>query len=115
MSMINKFYGKEFSTFTGTQKSFIKKNLGTIYQITQRTLSRNGYPEVAARMHQQGKQLVTFYLHPDGRITGLRFKKRLGVTSLDRNTMNVIRIAYKDYPHPKTKTKITFYVLYSLY
>lgn len=114
-SMINKFYGSEFAKFTGTQQAFIEKNLGNIYRITQRTLTRNGYPEVAARTKQEGTQLVTFYLHPNGKITGLRYKKSLGYASLDENTIKVIGIAYKDYPRPTTKTKITFYVEYSLH
>lgn len=115
MRMIKQFYGSEFNAFTPTQKKFIEKNLGSIYQITQRTLTRNGYPSVAARTHQQGTQIVTFYLHPNGAISGLRLKKRVGYASLDKNTIRVIRIAYKDYPRPKTKTKITFYVEYSLF
>jgi len=115
MRMIKQFYGSEFNSFTKTQKRFIEKNLGSIYQITQRTLTRNGYPSVAAKTHQQGTQVVTFYLHPNGRITGLKLKKRIGHASLDKNTLRVIRIAYKDYPRPKTKTKITFYVEYSLF
>ncbi len=115
MRMIKKFYGSEFNSFTKTQKKFIEKNLGSIYRITQRTLTRNGYPYVAQKTHQQGTAIVTFYLHPNGKITGLRLKKRIGYASLDRNTIKVIRIAYKDYPRPKTKTKITFYVEYSLY
>jgi TonB family protein len=115
MRMIKQFYGSEFNSFTKTQKRFIEKNLGSIYQITQRTLTRNGYPSVAAKTHQQGTQIVTFYLHPNGRITGLKLKKRIGHASLDKNTLRVIRIAYKDYPRPKTKTKITFYVEYSLF
>ncbi|HHD79729.1 MAG TPA: TonB family protein, partial [Epsilonproteobacteria bacterium] len=115
MRMITQFNGSEFNAFTPTQKKFIEKNLGSIYQITQRTLTRNGYPSVAARTHQQGTQIVTFYLHPNGASSGLRLKKRVGYASLDKNTIRVIRIAYKDYPRPKTKTKITFYVEYSLF
>ena len=115
MRMIKQFYGSEFNAFTPTQKKFIEKNLGSIYRITQRTLTRNGYPRVAARTQQQGTQIVTFYLHPNGAISGLRLKKRVGYASLDKNTIKVIRIAYKDYPRPKTKTKITFYVEYSLF
>ena len=114
MRMIRQFYGSEFNSFTKTQKRFIKKHLGSIYQITQRTLSRNGYPWVAQKTRQQGTAIVTFYLHPNGNISGLRLKKRIGYAALDKNTIKVIRIAYKDYPRPKTKTKITFYVQYTL-
>ncbi len=113
--MIKKLYGSEFNTFTPTQKKFIKKNLGNIHRITQRTLTRNGYPDVAIRTKQKGTNIVSFYLHPNGNITGLRLKTRIGYAALDQNTLEVIRIAYKDYPQPKSKTKITFYVKYSIY
>ena len=113
--MIHKLYGREFNTYSPTQKKFIRKNLGLIHRITQRTLTRNGYPETAARTQQQGTNVVAFYLHPNGDISRLRLKKRLGYASLDQNTLQVIRIAYKNYPRPSKKTKIIFYVQYSIY
>jgi TonB family protein len=113
--MIKQLYGSEFDSFTPTQKKFIKKNLGLIHRITQRTLIQNGYPDIAVRTRQEGTNVVTFYLHPNGNITNLRLLSRIGYTALDDNTLQVIRIAYKDYPRPKTKTKITFYVQYRIY
>lgn len=113
--MIKNLYGGEFNTYSPTEKKFIENNLGTIHQITQRTLSSNGYPAVAVRTRQQGTNVVSFYLHPNGDISGLTLKKRMGYESLDQNTLDVIRIAYKDYPLPNKKTKIMFYVQYSLY
>ncbi len=113
--MIKQLYGKEFNTFSQTQKKFIKNNLGTIHRITQRTLTFNGYPDVAVRTKQQGTNVVSFYLHPNGDITGLKLKRHIGYASLDQNTLEVIRIAYKNYPLPNKKTKIMFYVTYSLY
>ena len=113
--MINQLYGREFDTFSPSQKKFIKHNLGLIHRITQRTLTRNGYPEVAIRTRQQGTNVVSFYLHPNGDISNLKLKTKIGYTALDRNTLEVIRIAYKDYPLPNQKTKIVFYVQYSIY
>ncbi len=113
--MIKQLYGGEFNTYSPAQKKFIENNLGTIHQITQRTLTVNGYPSVAVRTRQQGTNVVSFYLHPDGDISDLKLKKRIGYESLDQNTLDVIRIAYKDYPLPNKKTKIMFYVQYSLY
>jgi len=113
--MINQLYGKEFASFSPTQKKFIKKNLGLIHRITQRTLTRNGYPEVAVRTRQQGTNVVSFYLHPNGDISNLRLKTKIGYAALDDNTLEVIRIAYKDYPLKNKKTKIVFYVQYSIY
>jgi len=111
--MIQKLYGKEFDTFSETQKKFIRNNLGTIHRITQNTLTRNGYPEIAVRTRQQGTNVVSFYLHPNGDISDLRLKTHIGYAALDENTLEVIRIAYKDYPDKKTK--IVFYVRYSIY
>jgi TonB family protein len=113
--MIKQLYGNEFNSFSPTQKKFIQNNLGTIHRITQRTLIRNGYPRVAVQTKQQGTNVVSFYLHPNGDITGLRLKRRMGYEALDQNTLDVIRIAYKNYPLPNKKTKIMFYVTYTLY
>lgn len=113
--MINKLYGEEFHTYSETQKKFIKNNLGTIHSITQRTLTRNGYPEIAVRTRQQGTNIVSFYLHPNGDISDLKLKRHIGHQALDQNTLDVIRTAYKDYPLPNKKTKIIFYVKYSIY
>jgi len=113
--MIKRLYGKTFNTFTPSQKKFIRHNLNIIQQITQRTLSRNGYPTVAIQTQQEGINIVSFYLHPNGDISGLRLKKRIGYTALDNNTLKVIKIAYKNYPLPNQTTKITFYVQYSMY
>lgn len=113
--MIKKLYGPEFNTYSPTQKKFIRNNLSTIHRITQNTLSRNGYPSVAARTNQEGTNVVSFYLHPNGDISGLTLKTPIGYAALDQNTLNVIRIAYKDYPLPNKKTKIVFYVTYRLY
>ena len=113
--MIKKLYGEEFNTYSQTQKKFIKNNLGTIHSITQRTLTRNGYPDVSVRTRQQGTNIVSFYLHPNGDISGLKLKRHIGHQALDQNTLDVIRIAYKDYPLPNKKTKIIFYVKYTIY
>jgi len=113
--MIQRLYGSEFNTYSQAQKKFIKNNLGTIHRITQRTLSINGYPEIAVRTGQQGTNIVSFYLHPNGDISNLRLKKDIGYQALDQNTMDVIRIAYKDYPLPNKKTRIIFHVQYTLY
>lgn len=113
--MIRNIYGKEFKGYSQTQKKFIKNNLGNIHRITQRTLTINGYPAVAIATKQEGTNVVSFYLHPNGDISSLRLKTKIGYSSLDQNTLDVIRLAYKDYPLPKKKTKIMFYVSYSLY
>jgi TonB family protein len=112
--IIKKLYGSEFDGYSPAQKKFIRNNLALIHRITQMTLVRNGYPEIAARTGQQGTNVVSFYLHPNGNITGLHLDRRMGYEALDRNTLQVIRIAYKDYPLPTKTTKIKFFVQYSI-
>ena len=112
--MIKNLYGSEYDGYSPEQKKFIKNNLAIIHNITQMTLIRNGYPEIAARTGQEGVNIVSFYLHPNGNITGLHLDKYMGYEALDRNTLQVIRIAYKDYPLPRKTTKIKFFVQYSI-
>lgn len=112
---IQKLYGSSFHTFTPTQKKFIEDNLDVIQRITQNTLTRRGYPEGAGRTGEEGTNVVSFNLHPNGDISNLRLKRRIGYRALDENTLELIKTAYKDYPYPKTTTKIVFYVTYSIY
>lgn len=111
---IEKLYKDEFDTFTKTQKEFIKNNLAKIGMITQKYLYLRGYPYIAAKMKEEGVNIVEFYLHPNGDITGLRLITSSGYESLDKNSIETIKAAYKDYPLPKQTTKIKIYVHYSI-
>lgn len=104
-------YGKEYDTFTKEQKKYLENNLKNIGLITQRYLR---YPTIAIRTHQQGTNVVEFFLHPNGDITDLKLISPKRYTSLDENSIHTIQIAYKDYPRPKEKTKIRIYVTYYL-
>jgi len=110
-SYIN-LYGEEYNSFTKVQKVFLQKNLKDIGRITQSYLR---YPHIAVRTGQQGMNIVEFTLHPNGDITDLRISNTSGYSSLDENTKETIEYAYKDYPRPKTATKIKIYVYYKLY
>jgi len=112
---VRKLYGEEYHQFTAVQKKFIKDNLESIQQITQRTLTRRGYPAGAGETGQEGTNVVSFNLHPNGDISNLRLKSKIGYRALDENTITLIKVAYKDYPYPSTTTKIVFYVSYSIY
>ena len=113
--MIRMLYGKEFHTYSRQQKKFIRENLDEIHRITQNTLWRQGYPDEALRMYIQGTNVVQFYLHPNGDISGLRLKREIGYRVLDKHTIEVIKTAYKDYPRPERTTKIIFYVTYEIH
>ncbi len=97
------------------QRRFIDRNLRRIIQISQRTLNYLGYPETARHFRQQGTNVVEFWLHPNGDITGLHLRRRTGSSALDRRSIEVIKTASMYYPHPKVTTKIIIYVKYRLY
>lgn len=105
-------YGEEYNSFNQVQKVFLQKNLRDIGRITQKYLR---YPSLAARLRQDGTNIVEFMLYPNGDISDLRLTSSSHSTSLDDNTLETIRIAYKDYPRPKEPTKIKIYVNYFLY
>jgi len=108
-------YKDEFDHFSANQKKFIKNNLAKIQGITQHYLTVRGYPYFAGRMGQQGTNVVEFYLLPNGDITDLKIITPTGYEQLDQNSLDTIKTAYKDYPRPKEKTKIRFYIHYSIY
>lgn len=108
---ISEFYGPEFGYLGKEEQEYIINNLAYIGRITQKYLR---YPANAAMLQQGGGNVVEFYLHPNGDISDLKIIKKSGFILLDRNSIKTIEIAYKDYPHPKTKTLIRFYINYYL-
>lgn len=111
-SPIQKLYGKDFERMGREEQKFIKDNLGAIGKITEKYLR---YPDVSARLRQQGASVVEFFLYPNGDISDLRLLEGSGYRPLDKNSIETIEIAYKDYPRPSVKTKIRIYVQYSMY
>ncbi|WP_456457740.1 energy transducer TonB [Nitratifractor sp.] len=112
--LVRSLYGSSYSRMSRLQRRFIDENLRRIIQISQRTLNYLGYPREAARFGEQGTNIVEFWLHPNGDISGLRLRRRLNSSSLNRQTIEVIKTAYMHYPRPRTKTKIIIYVRYQL-
>lgn len=109
---IKKLYGEEFERMGKEEQKFIKDNLGSIGKITEKYLR---YPDVSAKLRQQGASVVEFFLHPNGDITDLKLLTTSGYKALDKNSIETIELAYKDYPRPSAKTKIRIYVEYSIY
>ncbi|MEF3192560.1 MAG: energy transducer TonB [Campylobacterales bacterium] len=108
---IEKLYGEEFSHYTKEQQEFIKDHLQTIGSITQRYLR---YPYGAGELGMEGVNVVEFDLLPNGDIERLRLLDSSGYTLLDKNSLETIRKAYKDYPRPHQKTTIRIYVNYRI-
>ena len=115
LSELEKLYGEEYQTFTKIQKAYLEKNLNNFQVITQRVLTRLGYPPLAAKLRIGGANIVEFMFHPDGSITNLKITNSSGYEVFDKYSLELIEIAYKDYPRPTTSTKLKFNVRYQLY
>ena len=115
LNELQKLYGEEYEKFTKVQKAYLEKNLNNFQTITQRVLNRLGYPPLAAKLRIGGVNIIEFMFHPDGSITGLKVIDSSGYAVLDDYSLELIEIAYKDYPKPQTSTKLRFNVQYRLY
>ncbi len=115
LNEIQKLYGREFETFTKVQKVFIEKNFNSFQVITQRVLTRLGYPQLAIERRLSGRNVIEFLFHPNGDISNLKITRSSGYDVFDKYSIKLIEIAYKDYPRPKTTTKLKFNVQYRLY
>ena len=115
LNELQKLYGEEYDKFTKVQKAYLEKNIGNFQTITQKVLDRLGYPPLAAKLKIGGVNIVEFMFHPDGSITNLKVIDSSGYAILDDYSVELIEIAYKNYPKPETSTKLRFYVQYRLY
>ena len=115
LNELEKLYGEEYQSFTKIQKAYLEKNLNNFQVITQRVLNRLGYPKLAAKLRIGGVNIVEFMFHPDGSITNLKITSSSGYEIFDKYSLELIEIAYKDYPRPTTSTKLKFNVNYQAY
>ena len=115
LNELEKLYGDEYQSFTKVQKAYLEKNLNNFQVITQRVLNRLGYPKLAAKLRIGGVNIVEFMFHPDGSITNLKITSSSGYEVFDKYSLELIEIAYKDYPRPTTSTKLKFNVNYQAY
>lgn len=115
LNELEKLYGEEYKNFTKVQKAYLEKNLNNFQVITQRVLDRMGYPELAAKQKIGGINTVEFVFYPNGDISDLRIINSSGYSVLDKHSIELIEIAYKDYPKPTEPIKIRFRVFYRAY
>jgi protein TonB len=115
LNELSRLYGEEYKSFTKVQKAYLEKNLNTFQVITQKVLNRLGYPKLAAKLRIGGVNIVEFMFHPDGSISNLKITNSSGYEIFDKYSLELIEIAYKDYPRPSTSTKMKFNVNYQAY
>jgi len=105
-------YGKEYENLTNVQKVFIQNNLKNIVSITRKYYR---FPSLALKLKKNDYNVVEFYLHPNGDISGLKIIQKGKYSFYDKSIIETIEYAYKDYPRPKETTLIRFYIRYRTY
>ena len=111
---VQKLYGDKFGELSAGEQKYILDNHEAMRRITQGVLNRYGHSRIPDNLKANDINMVEFYLHPDGSISGMRLLKNSQFSILDDTTQETIEIAYKDYPRPEQKTYIRYRVWYNL-
>lgn len=106
-------YGDELGDYGMAEIDFLLNNLRDIGRITQYHINRRGYPKEAALLGQSGKNVIEFYLHPNGDISNLHVVSSSNSIILDNDMQTNIKVAFREYPRPATKVKIRFFMTYT--
>lgn len=111
---IKKLYGDTFGKLTPGQQQYILDNQEIMRRITQQVLNRVARVNIPRDLHVNRSNVIEFYLHPNGDISGFRFLTKSGYYILDETTKETIEYAYSRYPRPKETTLIRYNVYYRL-
>jgi len=111
---IKKLYGDEFGKLTPGQQQYILDNQEIMRRITQQVLNRVARVNIPRDLNVNRSNVIEFYLHPNGDMSGFRFISKSGYYVLDDTTRETIEYAYSRYPRPKETTLIRYNVYYNL-
>ncbi len=93
------------------QKAYEEENLAKIREAIQSCLT---YPLIARRMGWEGTVIVRFKLSPEGKLEEAKVEKSSGFEILDRNALEILRIASRSFPKPKREVVLVVPIVYSL-
>jgi outer membrane biosynthesis protein TonB len=107
-------YGETFGKLSEGEKQYIIDNQEIMRRITQEQLNRLGPVNIPRNLNVNTMNIIEFYLHPNGDISGLRIVDASGHQILDDTSLQTIEYSYHRYPLPKQKTLIRYKVGYYL-
>jgi periplasmic protein TonB len=111
---VKELYGETFGKLSAGEQKYILNNAEIMRRITQQVLNRVGSVNISNDLHVTTYNVVQFYLHPNGDMTGFKFLKKSNYYILDTTTKETIEYAYSKYPKPKQTTLIRYRVNYLL-
>jgi len=107
-------YGEAFGKLSEGEKKYIIDNQEVMRRITQEQLNRLGPVNIPRNLNVNTMNIIEFYLHPNGDISGLKIINPSGYEILDDTSLQTIEYSYHRYPLPKQKTLVRYKVGYYL-
>lgn len=114
IATIKKLYAEKFDQLSEEERTYLIKNFYSMRSITQDILNRYGHGRIPDSINVTDRNLIEFYLYPDGSISDIRFIKKSKLAFLDDVTREVIELSYVKYERPRQKTRIRYQVFYNL-
>lgn len=111
---IKKLYAEKFDQLSEEERTYLLKNYYTMRRITQDILNRYGQGRIPDSINVIDRNLIEFYLYPDGSISDIRFIQKSKLALLDDVTREIIELSYAKYERPRQKTLIRYQVFYNL-
>jgi periplasmic protein TonB len=105
---IREAYGDAFGKLSAGERKYLLDNQEIMRSLTQAQLDDTGRTMIPNTLRVNDDNIVEFYLHPDGSMTGFRFIRHSGFFLLDEVTKETIESVYWKYPRPKQTTLIRY-------
>ena len=107
-------YGEAFGRLSEGEKQYVIDNQEIMRRITQEQLNRLAPVNIPRNLRVNTTNVIEFYLHPNGDISGLKLINNSSHQILDDTSLQTIEYSYHRYPLPKQKTLIRYKVGYWL-
>ncbi len=107
-------YGEKFGSLSAGEQKYIIDNQEIMRRITQEQLNRLAPVNIPRSLNVDTMNIIEFYLHPNGDISGLKIISSSGQQILDDTSLQTIEYSYHRYPLPKQKTLVRYKVGYHL-
>jgi len=107
-------YGEAFGQLSAGEQKYIIDNQERMRRITQEQLNRLAPVNIPRNLHVNTMNIIEFYLHPNGDISGLKIISPSGQQILDDTSLQTVEYSYHRYPLPEQKTLVRYKVGYYL-
>ena len=107
-------YGEAFGRLSEGEQKYIIDNQEIMRRITQEQLNRLAPVNIPRNLRINTMNIIEFYLHPNGDISGLKVISPSGQQILDDTSLQTVEYSYHRYPLPKQKTLVRYKVGYYL-